>query len=553
MSEPNTQWLLQFVLGGLFVAFVTVARFQGPAADRSYTTFFRFCVATGYLVCAYLGVYYALATSAAWLMRALPGIPREYFLASPPWLALLLAGVLPLVPLLSELDHRFRAHARSIGGIPSEAIRLRDVIRQVRCVLPESVSREIHYSVLRRGLDLGDMRSVPDNTIHAMFTHASELKHLLDRCQRQRRFERFFSDNARELHDLSTRYDILMFKSTRTVDAIGGLNDLVDRTSGKIDNWESLGALVETEVYAGKSGVLDPAISTSRMLANNLREDMRLFIDDAVLLIARMVLQYRWTERGRIALMRQLGIIAQPRELPRYGSLVAVFAMVLAAMFFGTMLFGAAGYKTARQIAGTLFMVPTMFIVALFCAIYPKQYFSFANINVYGKPPYLFYVVASLAAAALAFLVGLTFRAFIYQDGAIALNEALRRSPWLLMSMTTAGFMAIMVQDRPISKRISAQGQRWKDAFTLSVALGLASSVVQWLLPYTKQWLLPYAQEPAAGAPVIWAIFISALIGGFIGYFVPHRFRSHEARDLMDRPEAAPVSQARAPEVERVT
>lgn len=115
-------------------------------------------------------------------------------------------------------------------------------------------------------------------------------------------------------------------------------------------------------------------------------------------------------------------------------------------------------------------------------------------------------MVASLAAAALAFLVGLTFRAFIYQDGVIALNEALRRSPWLLMSMTTAGFMAIMVQDRPISKRISAQGQRWKDAFTLSVALGLASAVVQWLLPYTKQWLLPYAQEPAAGAPVIWAI-----------------------------------------------
>jgi hypothetical protein len=509
------------VLGALFVIFVTAARFQGPNADRSYTTFFRYAIATTYFVCGYLGTYYVIATSAAWLLHSWNPLPFSDAFVSPPWLALLLVALVPRIPVLSRLDHTFRLHARAIGGIPNEAIRLRDAIRKVRCVLPEAVSREIHYSVLRRGLDLGDMKSAPDSTVHSAFTQASELKHVLDRCERGRRYARFFSDNQRDLHELARRYDILMFKSTRTVDAIGELNDLVDRTSGNLDNWESLGDLVETEVYAGKTGVLDPAISTSRLLANNLREDIRLFIDDASLFIARLVLYHRWTEKGRVGLLRQLGIIVPPAQLPRYGSLVAVFVLVLASMFFGTMIFGAAGKQSAREIAGVLFMVPTMFIVALFCAIYPKQYFSFANVNVYGRPPYLFYVAATLAAGVLAFLVGLTFRVFIYQDAVIALDKALQNSPWLLVSMTVAGVTAMLVQDRCASNAKAARLMRWRDAATLSIALGVASTVVQSILPYTQAF--------PSGRPMLWGIGISMLLGACIGYFVPARFRANGA------------------------
>ena len=517
-QEFSPHWLLQFVLGALFVILVTAARFRGPNADRSYTTFFRYSIATTYFVCGYLGIYYVVATSAAWLLHGWNPLPFSDAFVSPPWLALLLVGVVPRIPVLSRLDHTFRLHARAIGGIPNEAIRLRDALRQVRCILPEAVSREIHYSVLRRGLDLGDMKSAPDSTVHSAFTQASEIKHLLDRCERRRRFARFFSDNQRELHELARRYDILMFKSTRTVDAIGELNDLVDRTSGNLDNWESLGELVETEVYAGKAGVLDPAISTSRMLANNLREDMRLFIDDALLFIARLVLYHRLTEKGRIALLRRLGVIVPPARVPRFGSLLAVFVLVLASMFFTTMIFGAAGKQTAREIAGVLFMVPTMFIVALFCAIYPKQYFSFANVNVYGRPPYLFYVAATLAAGVLAFLVGLTFRVFIYQDAVVAFDKALQNSPWLLISMTIAGVMAMLVQDRPPRDVEAARRMRWRDAATLSIALGAASFVVQSILPYTQAF--------PSSRPMLWGIGISMLLGACIGYFVPARVRA---------------------------
>jgi hypothetical protein len=522
LSEYNADWLLQFVLGGLFIVFVTAARFQGVTADRSYTTFFRYAVATTYFVCAYLGVYYVIATSAAWLMGSFTSMPLGDFLSSPAWVGLALVALVPRVPVLSTLDHAFRLHAAAIGGMPNEALRLRDKMRQVRCTLPESVAREIHYSVLRRGLDLGDMRSVPDNTVHSLFTHASEIKHLLDHCARQRHFARFFADNAREFHALAARYDALMFKSTRTVDAIGGLNDLVDRTSGNHDNWESLGELVETEVYAGKAGVLDPAISTSRVLLGNLRDDTRSFIDDALLLIARLTMYHRWSERGRVALLAEFGLNIPPAKLPRYGSLSAVFALVLASMFFGTMTFGAAGEQTAREIAGVLFMVPTMFIVALFCAIYPKQYFSFANTNLYGRPPYLFYVAAAFAAGILAFVVGLTFRVFIYQDAVVALDKAFQNSPWLLVSMTVAGVMAALVQDRPMSKSTGGLRSRCRDAVTLSLALGISSAVVQWILPYT--------QKVPSNRPIIWGIGISMLIGACIGYFVPARFRAPSAR-----------------------
>jgi hypothetical protein len=224
------------------------------------------------------------------------------------------------------------------------------------------------------------------------------------------------------------------------------------------------------------------------------------------------------TEKGRIALLRRLGVIVPPARVPRFGSLLAVFVLVLASMFFTTMIFGAAGKQTAREIAGVLFMVPTMFIVALFCAIYPKQYFSFANVNVYGRPPYLFYVAATLAAGVLAFLVGLTFRVFIYQDAVVAFDKALQNSPWLLISMTIAGVMAMLVQDRPPRDAEAARRMRWRDAATLSIALGVSSFVVQSILPYTQAF--------PSSRPMLWGIGISMLLGACIGYFVPARFRA---------------------------
>jgi putative flippase GtrA len=520
LSSDDWQWVSSFLLGAAFVVAYCAARLEGPFADRSYTTFYRYSIATCYYAIGYLGAYYLIVATSSWALRTMvPDSARvlSSVMGTPAWVALLVVVASSRLPGLSTLDQMFRRHARHIGGIPMEAKRLRDAVRIAKRELGEDSSTEIHYSVLRRGLDLGNMRSVPDYTLHALFLHASELKHCLEKCQQEPRFARFFDDNARPLHDLSRRFDYLLFKSSRGLDAVGGLNELVDRTSGKSDNWDSLGSLVESEVYAGRSNVLDPAISTSRLLLNTLRDDMRFFIDDTAMLLARLTLYYGWTERSRVGLLKQIGVPVPPIAQPRYRLLFVVFAVVFVTMLLGTTLFGTAGATTAREVAGLLLMVPTLFVAALFCAVYPKQYFAFANVSVFGRPPYLFFIFSGVAAATLAFVISLAFRTLMYQDGEYALRRALESSPWLLMSFTVAIVVAVLIQDaRSFESAAHQQRRRWRDALILTFALSTAGVVVQLLLPYTNP---SYQPRP-------WAVAISAVIGAFIGYFVPGRFRT---------------------------
>jgi hypothetical protein len=520
LSGHDWQWVSSFLLGAVFVVMYCAARFEGPFADRSYTTFYRYSIATCYYAIVYLGVYYLIVATSSWALRTM--VPESArilgtVMGTPAWVAVIMAVALSRLPGLSALDQMFRRHARLIGGIPTEAKRLRNAIKIAKREMGEGSSTEIHYSVLRRGLDLGNMRSVPDYTLHALFMHASELKYLLEKCEQNPRYARFVEDNARLLHDLSTRFDYLLFKSARGLDAIGGLNDLVDRASGKSDNWESLGSLVENEVYAGRSNVLDPAISTSRLLLNTLRDDMRFFVNDTAMFLARLTLFYRWTERGRVALLKEIGVPVEPVQLPRYRMLFVVFVVVLVAMFLGTTVFGTAGGKTAREVAGLLLMVPTLFVAALFCAVYPKQYFAFANGSVFGRPPYLFFACSGAAAATLAFVISLAFRTLMYQDGEYALRRAMQGSPWLLVSFTVAVTVAVLIQDgRYFESAARLQWRRWRDTMILAFALGVVGIVVQLLLPYTNP---DYQPRPVAAVTLM-------VIGAFIGYFVPGRFRT---------------------------
>jgi hypothetical protein len=520
LSGHDWQWVTSFSLGAVFVALYCAARFEGPFADRSYTTFYRYSIATCYYAIGYLGAYYLIVTTAAWaLHNIVPESARllSTVMATPAWVAIVMVVAVSRLPGLSTLDQAFRRHARQIGGMSTEAQRLRNAIRIAKRQLREEDSTEIQYSVLRRGLDLGNLRSVPDHTLHASILHAAELKHCLDKCQQEPRFARFFADNAQPVHSLSRRFDYLIFKSSRGIDAIGGLNDLVNRAAGTSDNWDSLGSLVESEVYAGRSNILEPATSTSRLLLNNLRDDLRFFIDDTAMLLARLTLHHRWTERGRVELLKQIGVPVPPVAQPRYRVLFVVFAVVLVMMFLGTVVFGTAGVKNAREVAGLLLMVPTLFVTALFCAIYPKQYFAFANSSVFGRQPYLFFICSGVAAASLAFVISLAFRTLMYQDGEEALRRAVENSPWLLLSSTVAVVVAVLIQDgRSFENAARVQWRRWRDAMILTFALSAAGTVVQLLLPYTNPGFQP---RPLT-------VVIAAVIGAFIGYFIPGRFRT---------------------------
>jgi hypothetical protein len=175
------------------------------------------------------------------------------------------------------------------------------------------------------------------------------------------------------------------------------------------------------------------------------------------------------------------------------------------------------GTSVVNEVRPALFMIPILFVVAVLCAVYPKQYFSFANVDIYGRKPYLFFVCAGLAAAALAFVIGLVFRIVRLHDGGDALLNALQNSPWLLTTFTLAFVMAILVQDTRGAKNTQHDTYRsWRDAIVLAAALGASTLVVQFLLTFTRDGYVP--RYTLAGFTIA--------IGAFIGYYVPKRFRN---------------------------
>jgi succinate dehydrogenase hydrophobic anchor subunit len=234
------------------------------------------------------------------------------------------------------------------------------------------------------------------------------------------------------------------------------------------------------------------------------------------LLLARMTLRKRWTEHGRVKLLARAGISVAPLERPHFRSLVVVFGAVAVCMLAAS---GASSYaKTAAEIAQGLVMVSTMFVIGVICAVYPKQFFAFANSDIRRRPPYLFFFIAGFVAAALAFVVGLVFRLIRFQDGEAALQNAWQNSPWLILTFTLAFTLAILVQDAcGVKDRRHDLLRSVRDALVLGIALGLAMIVVTTLLSITRP------DFDVAG----YRLLIMGLgLGSFIGFFIPKRFRT---------------------------
>ena len=447
MNTLTSGWVANFLLGAGFMVLVSGARLAGHGADRSFTTLSRYLLGTLYYSSGKLALFMLLFCGAWSLNSAVDQPVLDYLAQNPAWLALLSAGVIVHLPFFSTLDRGFRRHARRMGGMPDEAVRLRDAI----CLAPRSISqerfRELHFRLMRRGIDLGSQRGVPDETLHAQFLQAAELKCIIEQCEQDSRFSTFMSDNARPLHRLARGFDHVMFRSSKSAEAIGRLHEVANATSGREGGWDALGALVENQAYHEGGCDLDPVIATSRMLIANRRDDMQFFIEDAAMLLARLTLSSRATERGRQRLLTSVGLRVPATRRPRFRALLSVFGVVFVAVMVSSLFFGS-GIQTFGEFLGVLVMVPTNFVVAVLCAVYPKQYFGFANVDVYGRQPYLFYALAAFTATCLAFVIGLVIRLIRFQDGAAAFLDAYQRLPFLLLTFVLTVVVAVRIQDK---------------------------------------------------------------------------------------------------------
>jgi len=522
LNTLTSGWVASFLLGAGFVVLISGARLAGHGADRSFTTLSRYVIATIYYSSGKLLLFMLLYCGVWSLDAALAHPLLDYLARSPAWLALLAAGVLVYLPPFTGLDRAFRRHARRMGGMPDEVVRLRDAI----CLAPRTLSRErfreLHFRLMRRGIDLGNRRGVPDETLHAQLIQAAELKCIIEQCEQDSRFSAFMRDNVFSLHRLARGFDHVMFRSSKSAEAIGRLHEVANDRSGREGGWDALGALVENQAYQDNGCELDPVIATSRMLIANRRDDMQFFIEDAAMLLARLTLSSRATERGRLKLLTSIGVRVPRVRRPRFRALISVFAVVFFAVIVSS-LFVSSNFASVGEFLGVLLMVPTNFVIAVTCAVYPKQYFGFANVDVYGRQPYLFYGLAGLAATCLAFVTGLVIRLIRFQDGTAAFLDAYERLPFLLITFALTVIVAVRIQDKMGDDGRRRIPGRAADALAVAVALAVTMTIVLLLMPLTA----PYSPPPPA-----WSPLFSGLIGAFIGFYIPARFRT----DLSKRP-----------------
>ena len=524
MSEPNYDWVPSFLLGAAFVIFVAGARLRGNGADRSFTTYTRYLVAVGCYAVWHFALYFALMCGVWFLDDNFSNPLWTRLSAHPAWVALASIAVFVYLPYLSALDRSLRRQARRIGGMPDEMYKLRDAIAAAPRNISKEMFKELHYRLLRRGIDLGNQRLVPDQSLHSMFVQVAELKCILERCEQDRRFAGFMRDNAVPLHALARGFDHVIFRSSRSSEAVSRLHELANANTGRSGTWESLGAMVENQTYSDGVNNLDPVIATSKMLIANRRDDMRGFVEGAATLLARLALASRRTEIGRIKLLRGIGVKVIPAKRPKFQALFAVFAVVFLAMF-GTIAVLAGLGMVSFDNKSAMWTVPLYFVFGVACAVYPKQYFPFANVDVYGRQPWAFFLCAGLSAATLSFIVGLIHK-LVTQEFLEAIRQAYVRSPWLIIPFALAVTIAILIQDR-----YDAFGQRKApgrlfDSVVVTIVLALAVVSSQFLLTVTR---------PAYELK-LWPLIPMIAIGAFIGFYIPNRFRT-ELRER--RPPAA--------------
>jgi hypothetical protein len=522
-------WVPSFLLGAAFVIFVAGARLRGNGADRSFTTFTRYLVAVGCYAIWQFALYFCLMCVVWFLDDRFANPLLRTLSAQPAWVALASVAVFVHLPFISGLDRILRRQARRIGGMPDEMYRLRDAIAAAPRNISKEMFKELHFRLLRRGIDLGNQRSVPDQSLHSMFVQVAELKCIVERCEQDSRFAGFMRDNAAALHALARSFDHVIFRSSRSSEAVSRLHELANANTGRSGSWESLGAMVENQTYSEGVNNLDPVIATSKMLIADRRGDMRGFVENAATLLARLALASRRTEIGRIKLLRGIGVKVIPAKRPKFQALFVVFAVVFLAMS-GTIAALAAVGMMSFDSRSALWTVPLYFVFGVACAVYPKQYFPFANVDVYGRQPWAFYLCAGLSAATLAFITGLIHKLLREEHVDVALSQAYGRSPWLLIPFAVAVSIAVLIQDR-----YDAFGQRKApgplfDCAVVTTALVIAMAASQFLLTLTRP-----DYEPR-----FWTLVPMIVIGAFIGYYIPKRFRT-EVRERRVPP-AAPAS-----------
>jgi hypothetical protein len=454
---------------------------------------------------------------------------------TPIFFAVLLAWVLPLIPQCRRFGRWQRHACRRIAGSPLEAHHLASVIADADFAASSELETTVHSVLVRRGWEPNQHWLPVAHPVQELWFKTSLLYQLLREWESRRKYARFVEDARAEFDLLRKRYDQLSMKIVRTFRTIEGFGTVLaalPQHPGEQTASSEKGA-------PAPSPETEPATTLRTSITDMLsdvRIDIEFLYEYICLLIARGVLTNEKTENGRFWRLRDFGfLLEKPSGTPTW-IFPAAFGVVFCVMFltFAVLGTGEAG-ESALSRAPMIVMIGTMQVVALIVAVVPKQYTGFANIDIDGRTPFKFILVAGVAAFVLALPVSLLFRSFITLSLRAAFDGMLSAMPWMVMPAVTAMATAYLIQDNRWHSIRSELWRRVLDAAFMGISLALAAELVRGLFMLTGSSFVPEANR----------IFVAMILGVIIGLLVPHSVRD---RTYLDNDELKELARSRTSE-----
>lgn len=481
------KWI-EYSIGAVFVLTSASQRFNTPPRIRSYTTVPRYVTAWLCYLALELTLYLGLVSL---IVRVMQGSDATGLAAGP--IALLVAVpltlLLPHVPILPTVDAWVCKRLHKMAAIPFEARQLATRLRKSALSFSPGLQAEIKTRMAGQGFDSAEITFDEGPGLDQVWTEITGLMIHLEGWKENRKFEGFMTRYTLDFKDLKHRFGQLEPR-IRLIHEIG-----LPEPAATGDRFA---ALVRTE-----------AIEQGAELLNRIYE-----------FISRGLLQACATYAARISELKRLGFDSRdvgPRERVSLDQLIALFLAINGAMLAGTMILTPLGGIDAQywQSLSLGTMLSIMYTVAVLCAVYPKERWSFAR-RKGGSRPTASYGVAGVLAVAASLVIRLVFLLLTFHSWPEAWLRFCRFYPISLCAFVAAFMVAWMIDDETTS-RLPRNRLRLLEGGLGSAAMLLGSSAA-------LEWIESMTAALSLSSRML-MLGQSTVIGFAIAYLIPTWYR----------------------------
>lgn len=507
----------QWLFGGAVVIVYAMDRFKNPSPMRATTTFWRYWSAWLGYVTAMLALFVFLGGGfttinlsqlAPFLGDIGSATEDGAELPGPLLSALILTSLLPHFPLLGKVDAAVKEWFQRVGNMPFEVREMSARLAEANYA-PDPKNLPMLLPIFEElRVDPAWLQAPPGTPKHSWASCAA-LYAQIRRWEGERGYSRFVHEHKTALAEIRSRMNAL----SEVLEELT-LNDL-DRNS-------------DSRIVIHMRKTIKKDIATVRQALFDF--------------LSAGVLNSGWNHHQRHADLSKLGfggLTAARGPISAHDIVLVIGLVFLALLFIPLMMRRFFDPSMLGLSLRLLIMVPIIYAVAIVSAIYPKSVFPFSTRLDGASRPYAAYALSGAASAAIAFVVSLLFRYAFGSDGTVfqalatpgafekAWHVSVERWPWPLMTFFMTVAIAWAADNRPRDSAKAATALRWIEAGSLGAVFCALQWVTIQLLTLHTTMKLP----ASAGARMM----ITALvIGGFVGWFVPHLHRS-QGRDSTRR------------------